>query len=108
MAIGYFALAIAIVLLNIRQLPAVLHLIIDDAFGIRQAAGGGFGITLMMGIKRGLFMTLLTATNLLAIIFLAKYAFRLLDDYRRQKREGHASPTFHRSQLPELDLDCWE
>ena len=55
-------------------------------------------------------MGLLTACNLVAIILLGKYAFRLLDDYRRQKRQGISSPTFHRSQIPELEseLECWE
>ena len=251
MALGYFVLALVVVVMNIGQLPSVFRLIIEDAFGIRQVAGGGFGMVMMMGIKRGLFsneagecsapnvaatastshpvkqgliqalgvftdtllvcsctafiilcsgisttsglngiaitqtaletqvgafgpifiaiaiflfayssiignyyygeaniryltsrrwvmtlyrlcsgglvvlfgalasldlvwsigdlfMALLTATNLLAVVFLAKYAFRLLDDYRHQKREGISSPTFHRSQLPDLELDCWE
>ncbi len=55
-------------------------------------------------------MALLTACNLVAIILLGKYAFRLLDDYRRQRRKGIKSPTFHRSQLPEIekDIECWE
>ena len=55
-------------------------------------------------------MALLTACNLIAIIALGKYAFRLLDDYRQQKRNGIKEPIFHRSQLPEIenDLDCWE
>ena len=55
-------------------------------------------------------MALLTACNLVAIVILGRYAFRLLDDYRQQKRQGILSPTFHRSQLPELenDLACWE
>lgn len=251
MAVSYFLLAIVIVVMNIGMLPAVLRLIVEDAFGIRQVACGGLGMVMMMGIKRGLFsneagegsapnvaatastshpvkqgliqalgvftdtllvcsctafiilfsgvsttsglngivltqtalesqvgvfgpvfiavaiflfayssiignyyygeanirfltsrrwvvqvyrvcsggvvvffgavasldlvwsigdlfMALVTATNLTVIIFLGKYAFRLLSDYRRQKREGISSPTFHRSQLPELDLDCWE
>ena len=56
------------------------------------------------------FMAFLTACNLTAIVLLGRYAFRLLDDYRRQKRQGIKEPTFHRSQLPELesDLECWE
>lgn len=35
---------------------------------------------------------------------------RLLDDYRQQKRQGIKEPTFHRSQLPELEseLECWD
>jgi AGCS family alanine or glycine:cation symporter len=57
-----------------------------------------------------LFMALLTACNLVAIVALGRYVFRLLDDYRQQKRQGIKNPTFHRHQIPELeaDLDCWE
>ena len=56
------------------------------------------------------FMAFLTACNLIAIVILGKYAFRLLDDYREQKRRGIKEPTFHRSQLPEIEheLECWE
>ena len=56
------------------------------------------------------FMAGLTACNLVAIVLLGRYAFRLLDDYRRQKRQGIKEPVFHRSQLPELEdeLECWE
>lgn len=56
------------------------------------------------------FMAFLTACNLIAILALGKYAFRLLDDYRQQKRRGIKEPTFHRSQIPEIahELDCWE
>jgi AGCS family alanine or glycine:cation symporter len=55
-------------------------------------------------------MALLTACNLVAIVRLGKYAFRLLEDYRQQKRSGIKEPTFHRSQMPEIekDLMCWE
>lgn len=55
-------------------------------------------------------MALLTACNLVAIVSLGKYAFLLLDDYRQQKRNGIKEPTFHRSQLPEIekDLACWD
>jgi AGCS family alanine or glycine:cation symporter len=54
-------------------------------------------------------MALLTACNLVAIVLLGKYAFRLLDDYRAQRRRGVKSPTFCRTLLPELagDLECW-
>ncbi len=57
-----------------------------------------------------LFMALLTACNLFAIVKLGKYVFVLLDDYRSQKRKGIKEPTFHRSQLPEIekDLSCWD
>ena len=54
-------------------------------------------------------MALLTTCNLVAIVTLGKYAFRLLDDYRQQKRRGVKDPVFQRSQLPEIadDLECW-
>ena len=57
-----------------------------------------------------LFMALLTACNLVAIFLLGRYAFRLLDDYRSQKRKGIKEPVFHRCQLPEIehDIECWE
>lgn len=55
-------------------------------------------------------MALLTACNLVAIVTLGKYAFRLLDDYIKQKRKGNKSPEFHRSAMPDIadDLECWE
>ena len=57
-----------------------------------------------------LFMALLTLCNLIALVFLCKYVFKLLDNYRDQKRRGIKNPVFHRSDLPEVadDLDCWE
>jgi AGCS family alanine or glycine:cation symporter len=56
------------------------------------------------------FMAFLTACNLTAIVLLGRYAFRLLDDYRKQKKQGIKEPVFHRSQIPELEheLECWE
>lgn len=253
MAIGYFILALVIVVMNIQHIPHVLKVIVDSAFGLEQSAGGMLGATIMNGVKRGLFsneagegsapnvastatvshpvkqgliqalgvftdtlfvcsctafiilisglyevpelngialtqaalsseigafggvfvavaiflfafssiignyyygeanirfmtgsrkvltvyrlfsggvmvmfgalvsletvwtlgdlcMALLTACNLVAIARLGKYAFRLLDDYREQKRSGIKEPTFQRSRLPEIaqDLECWE
>ena len=253
MALGYLLLAIVIVVMNIELVPHVFKVIVLDAFGIEQVAGGGIGATIMYGVKRGLFsneagegsapnvaatastthpvkqgliqalgvftdtllvcsctafiilisglysvpelngialtqaalqsevgaagpvfvaiaiflfafssiignyyygeanirfitpnttimtvyricsagvmvifgaiasfelvwnivdffMAFLTACNLIAIVLLGRYAFRLLDDYRSQKRQGIKEPTFHRSQLPELEseLECWE
>ena len=57
-----------------------------------------------------LFMALLTACNLVAIVLLGRYTFRLLDDYRQKKRQGIKEPVFHRSKLPEIEdeLECWE
>lgn len=253
MAIGYVILALVIIILNIEQIPHVLKIIVLDAFGIEQVAGGGIGVTIMIGVRRGLFsneagegsapnaaatastthpvkqgliqalgvftdtllicsctafiilisglyqvpelngialtqsalqlevgnagpvfvaiaiflfafstiignyyygevnicfitsnttvltlyrlcscglmimfgalasfelvwnivdffMAFLTLCNLIAIVLLGRYVFRLLDDYRNQKRQGIKEPVFHRSQLPELEdeLECWE
>ena len=55
MAIGYVILALFIIILNIAKIPAVLELIISNAFGFEQALGGGIGIVMIQGIKRGLF-----------------------------------------------------
>ena len=253
MAVGYFILAIVVIVMNIESIPHVLKVIVCDAFGIEQVAGGGLGTTIMYGVKRGLFsneagegsapnvaataavshpvkqgliqalgvftdtllvcsctafiilisglydtpelngialtqsalksevgsagaifiaiaillfafssiignyyygeanirfitrnphvmtiyricsggimvmfgamasfelvwnivdlfMLFLTACNLVAIVLLGRYAFRLLDDYRMQKRRGIKDPVFHSSQIPELEkeLECWE
>lgn len=253
MAIGYFLLVVVIIVMNIQSIPHVLKIIVSDAFGLRQSAGGMIGAAIMNGVKRGLFsneagegsapnvaatatvshpvkqgliqalgvftdtllvcsctafvilisglyevpelngialtqsalqseignwsptfiavaiflfafssiignyyygeanirfmtssravltlyrllsggvlvmfgalaslevvwnlgdlfMALLTACNLIAIVCLGKYAFRLLDDYREQKRRGIKDPVFHRSLLPEIEkeLECWE
>lgn len=253
MAIGYFLLAIVIVIMNIEHIPHVMKVIVTNAFGLEQGVGGAIGAAIMNGVKRGLFsneagegsapnvaatatvshpvkqgliqalgvftdtllvcsctafiilisglydvpelngialtqaalgseigsvgptfvavaiflfafssiignyyygeanirfmtpstkvltvyrifsggvfvmfgamtslevvwnigdlcMALLTACNLVAIVTLGKYVFWLLDDYRRQKKEGIKEPTFERSKLPEIekDIDCWE
>ncbi len=253
MAISYVVLALVIIVMNIGLIPHVFRLIVLDAFGIEQIAGGGIGVTIMNGVKRGLFsneagegsapnvaatasvthpvkqgliqalgvftdtlivcsctafiilisglfrvpqlngialtqsalqseigsigpvfiavaiflfafstiignyyygeanirfitpntkvmtiyricsagvmvifgslasfelvwnivdffMAFLTACNLIAIVLLGRFVFRLLEDYRKQKKQGIREPTFHRSQLPELEneLECWE
>lgn len=253
MAIGYFLLVVIIIIMNIEHIPHVMKVIITDAFGLEQGVGGALGVTIMTGVKRGLFsneagegsapnvaatatvshpvkqgliqalgvftdtlvvcsctafvilisglydipelkgialtqaalgseigslgptfiavaiflfafssiigncyygeanirfmtssnailtiyracsagvmvmfgalasleivwnlgdlcMALLTTCNLIAIVSLGKYVFRLLDDYKAQKRNGIKDPIFHRSQLPEIEheLECWD
>ena len=253
MAVGYLLLAIVIIIMNIGLIPDVFKIIVEDAFGIQQIAGGGIGATIINGVKRGLFsneagegsapnvaatasvshpvkqgliqalgvftdtllvcsctsfiilisglykvpelngialtqtalqsevgamgpifiavaillfafssiignyyygeanirfitpnntvmtiyricsagvmvmfgalasfelvwnivdffMAFLTACNLIAIVILGRYAFRLHDDYRQQKRKGIKEPVFHRRQLPEIEdeIECWE
>ena len=253
MAVGYIILAVVIIAMNIQQIPEVFKVIVTNAFGIGQIAGGGIGAAMMNGVKRGLFsneagegsapnvaatattthpvkqgliqalgvftdtllvcsctafiilisglyqvpelngialtqsalqsevgnvgpifvaiaiflfafssiignyyygeanirfitdnssvmtiyrlcsgglmvvfgaiasfelvwnivdffMAFLTACNLIAIVLLGRYAFRLLDEYRQQKKKGIKEPVFHRSQLPEIEdeIECWE
>lgn len=55
MAVCYFAITIFVIVKNITVLPDVFKRIFEEAFGIRQIAGGGFGAVLMNGVKRGLF-----------------------------------------------------
>ena len=55
MAVAYVALALVIIVINIGRVPEILCLIVENAFGFHQAAGGTVGMALALGIKRGLF-----------------------------------------------------
>lgn len=55
MAAFYFVTTVVVIGMNIDLLPSVFKRMIDEAFGIRQVAAGGFGAVLMNGVKRGLF-----------------------------------------------------
>ena len=55
MAVAYILLAVVIIILNIDRIPSVLAMIVENAFGFGQAAGGTLGAAMTMGIKRGLF-----------------------------------------------------
>lgn len=55
MALGYLLIAIYVVAANISAIPSVLRIIVESAFGIRQAAGGMVGTAILMGFKRGIF-----------------------------------------------------
>ena len=55
MAFSFILLALYIVAINITDLPDVFGIIFADAFGLRQVAGGGVGMAIMQGVKRGLF-----------------------------------------------------
>lgn len=54
-------------------------------------------------------MALMAICNLIAIIMLGKYAFRLLDDYMKQKRSGIKSPVFTKDRMKDIeeDISCW-
>lgn len=55
MAILYVILAVVIVILNLHHFPAVMAMIVENAFGFESVMGGGVGMAVMMGVKRGLF-----------------------------------------------------
>ncbi|QPC46486.1 alanine/glycine:cation symporter family protein [Mangrovibacillus cuniculi] len=55
MAIIYILVAIFVLLTNITQIPAMISLIVESAFGLREVVSGGMGAAIMFGIKRGLF-----------------------------------------------------
>ncbi|MEG2288932.1 MAG: alanine/glycine:cation symporter family protein [Clostridium sp.] len=54
-ATAYILVAIFVIVINFKSLPSILKLIFEGAFGVRQAASGALGFTIMQGIKRGLF-----------------------------------------------------
>ena len=55
MAIGYFLLALVIIVMNYELIPSVFRLIVDSAFGLGPMAGGMVGVAMREGVKRGLF-----------------------------------------------------
>lgn len=55
MAVAYIIVALFIVLRNFNEIPGILKLIFENAFGVGPLLGGGVGAALMQGIKRGLF-----------------------------------------------------
>ena len=49
-----------------------------------------------------LFMVFMTIENMIAILFLGKFAFAALADYRNQKTQGINKPQFYQDTIPEL------
>lgn len=55
-----------------------------------------------------LFMGMMAIINLLVIAILGKIAFRVLDDFTAQRKQGK-NPVFHASSIPGLKgAECWE
>jgi AGCS family alanine or glycine:cation symporter len=55
-----------------------------------------------------IFMGLMAALNMLALILLRKVAFKLFADYMKQLKEGR-NPIFHKSSIAELNhVECWD
>ena len=55
MAGCYFLMTVILILMNLDKIPGVFERIFAEAFGLKQAAAGGFAGVLMNGVKRGLF-----------------------------------------------------
>jgi AGCS family alanine or glycine:cation symporter len=55
MALGYIAIALVVIALNITDVPDMLVRIVRSAFGFDQAVAGGMGAAIAQGLRRGLF-----------------------------------------------------
>lgn len=55
MAVLYLLLALYVIVICIDSFPHVMAMIVKNAFGIEQVAGGSIGMAMIMGVKRGLF-----------------------------------------------------
>ena len=55
MSIAYIIMAIAVLCVNYKAVPAMFVSIVTNAFAINPLCGGIIGTTIMMGVKRGLF-----------------------------------------------------
>ena len=55
MALTYILLAIIAIVLNFKEIPAVIKMIIESAFDFKAIFGGFAGSVIVIGIKRGLF-----------------------------------------------------
>ncbi|WP_435105071.1 alanine/glycine:cation symporter family protein [Arhodomonas sp. AD133] len=72
MAGGYILTALVVLGLNVDRIPEVVIMIVQGAFGLDPAIGGGIGAAIMMGVKRGLFSNeagLGSAPNVAAVAY---------------------------------------
>ncbi len=76
--------------------------------GIAVFLGAVMTLDLAWGLA-DVFMGLTTILNLVTILFLGKYAVRLLKDYMAQKRQGIKDPVFNKNSMPDImaDIECW-
>ena len=72
MALGYIAMALLVILINILELPGLIVDIVANAFGFQAAVGGGMGAAIAAGVQRGLFSNeagLGSAPNVAAVAY---------------------------------------
>ncbi|AEF40117.1 alanine/glycine:cation symporter family protein [Hoyosella subflava] len=55
LALSYVGLGLVVVALNIPEVPGMVWLIIENAFGFREVVAGGLGAALLHGMQRGLY-----------------------------------------------------
>lgn len=55
MALGYILLSLIIIAININAVPAIFSLIIRSAFAMDSMFGGMVGMSILWGVKRGLY-----------------------------------------------------
>ncbi|MEB2280850.1 alanine:cation symporter family protein [Lysinibacillus xylanilyticus] len=55
MALAYILMAIIIIVMNIKEVPAVFSLIFSSAFGAHEIFGGVIGSAIAWGVKRGIY-----------------------------------------------------
>lgn len=55
MAVLYLVIAAIVIIVQIKEIPTVFSMIIQGAFQPSAAIAGGVGITIIQGVKRGLF-----------------------------------------------------
>lgn len=111
-----FLFAYSTIIANYFYGEANIRFICDKKWvinGFRIASGlvvlaGGFLTLQQAWCIVDLAMALMTIINLIAVLLLSKYAFRMLNNYLQQRREGH-DPVFRRDMLPEVseDLEAW-
>lgn len=74
MAVGYLLIAIVVIALNLEQIPALISMIVNEAFNPSSAIGGGIGAVILQGAKRGMFSNeagLGSAPNVAAVAYVA-------------------------------------
>ncbi|MGC9525297.1 MAG: alanine/glycine:cation symporter family protein [Limnospira sp.] len=72
MALGYFLMALFVLITNFSEIPGVFAFIIRNAFGLQEIVGGTLGATIIWGVKRGLFSNeagLGSAPNVAAVAY---------------------------------------
>lgn len=55
MAVLYILVSLFVIVKNIGEVPSIIAMIFENAFGLKQAVGGSLGGVILIGVKRGLF-----------------------------------------------------